>query len=847
METGAGVEHVEAGAAFGAALRRRRLAAGLTQEQLAERAGLGVRTVQALEEGENRPRRETLRRLAGALELSGAQRGRLAAAAQRGRIATAVPPAPPPAPRPGAALRLVPPVPPAPRPRPGAPPTNLPLPLTSFVGREPELAAVGAALAAHRLVTLTGPGGVGKTRLALRVAAGALGEHPDGVWLAELGGLADPGLVPQAVAAAAGVREEPGRPLAATLAEALRPRRVLVVLDNCEHLLDACAVLTEALLGACPGVRVLATSRAPLGAGGEALCPVPPLRLPPAGDGAPGAPAPAPAQLAQSEAVRLFADRAAAARPGFAVTAENAAAVAQVCRRLDGLPLAIELAAARVRALAVGDLAAQLEDRFRLLTGGGRAAPPRLRTLRAAVDWSYALLTQPERALFARLSVFAGGFSLAAAEAVGADPPDPGAAAGAGGGGVAGHAVLGLLLGLVDQSLVVAEPLTDGSTRYRLLETLRQYAREALEASGTAEAVRERHAAHFLAAVEAAVEAGVLPRLGPEQAAAPPRFGPGRAAVRRRLGAARHDLRAALAWLLERGDGERGLRLALALVPFWGEYSQREGERWLEELLARSGGAPAQRVGATAAAGHLAWRRGDYGRALALYEAAVALAREQGERRVLAAALGSLAAAMSRAGGEPGRAAALLGEGLALHRALGDERGIASALLTLGLLAHDQGEPARAVALVEEGLALARRLGPGAGPIALGLRNLGLLAYLQGQPERAEGLTRQALALHHDQAQARGMVWGLATLALVASARGRAGRAARLFGAAERLFGYSRPMDVPPRYRDDYDRAVGAARARLGEAAFAGAWAAGRAMALEDAVAYALADAPDDA
>jgi predicted ATPase len=713
-------------------------------------------------------------------------------------------------------------------------PHNLPLQLTSFVGRERELGEVARRLGAARLVTLTGPGGVGKTRLALQAAAAAQEAHPDGVWLVELGGLADPSLVPQAVAAAAGVQEEPGRPLAAALADALRPKRLLLVLDNCEHLAGACARLAAALLLACPGVRVLATSRAPLGAGGEALSPVPPLGLPPAGDGAPGAPAPAPARLTQSEAVRLFAERAAAARPGFAVTAENAAAVARICRRLDGLPLALELAAARVRALAVGDVAALLEDRFRLLTGGSRAAPPRLRTLRAAVDWSHALLTAPERALFARLSVFAGGFSLAAAEAVGAE---------------SGPAVLGLLLGLVDQSLVVAEPLPDGTTRYRLLETLRQYAREALEASGGAEAARARHAAHFLAAVEAAD----APPLGPAPAATAPLWGPEQAAVWRRLGAARDDLRAALGWLLERGDGAAGLRLALALAPFWRGYSQREGERWLEALLARGGGAPAAlRAGATAAAGRLAAWRGDHARARALFEAAVPLAREQGDRRVLAAALGGLGQSVGAAGRPPGRAAALLGESLALHRELGDERGVAGALYALGMLAHFQGQPARAVAHLEEGLAHSRRLGLGAGLIDLGLFNLGLLAYLQGQPDRAEGLARQALALRRDLAQAVGKPVGkpggigvcLALLAGVASAQGRAGRAARLFGAAERGAESLQQKVVIPQYRDDYDRAVAAARARLGEDAFAAAWAAGRAMAPEDAVAYAMADAP---
>jgi non-specific serine/threonine protein kinase len=528
--------------------------------------------------------------------------------------------------------------------------------------------------------------------------------------------------------------------------------------------------------------------------------------------------------------VRLFAERAAAARPGFALTAETAGAVARICRRLDGLPLALELAAARVRALAVPDLDARLEDRLRLLTGGSRTAPPRLQSLRAAVDWSYDLLTGLERALFARLSVFAGGFTLAAAEAVGADPPDPGDQRGA---GVAGPDVLGPLLGLVDQSLVVAEPLPDGTTRYRLLETLRQYAQEALEAGGGAEAARERHAAHFLAAAEAMAR---------------PRSGPAYAAARGPLPAERDNLRAALAWRLARGDGEGALRLAVALMPFWRVYAKGEGQRWLEAALARGGGAPAAlRAVATWAAGFLAWRRGDQDHALALLEAAVALAREQGDRHALAVALDSLAWAVGTgARSDPGRAATLLGESVALLRELGDERGVAATLSALGIAVHFRGEPERAVALVEEGIALGRRLPDGAGPTALGLRRLGVLAYLQGRPVRAAGLLRQALGRIRDLGWPGEVALCLTYLAMLAGARGRAARAARLFGAAERL-DESVQQDVAPpgfRFRDDYDRRVAAARAALGEEAFAAAWAAGRAMALEDAVAFALAAAP---
>jgi predicted ATPase len=337
-------------------------------------------------------------------------------------------------------------------------PHNLPLQVTGFVGRERELGEVTRLLAAERLVTLTGPGGTGKTRIALQVAADVLDAYPGGVWLAELAALADPALVPQAVAAAVGVREEPGRPLLATLTDALRPKRLLLVLDNCEHLVEACARLAEAVLRAGPGVTLLATSREPLGIAGEVTWPVPPLRVPApetverlVATGADLATAPA-----EFEAVRLFAARATAAAPAFRLSAATARTVAEVCRRLDGLPLAIELAAARLRVLPVGQVLARLEDRFRLLTGGHRTALPRQQTLRAAVDWSYDLLTVHERALFNRLSVFAGGWTLEAAEAVCA------------GEGIAADGVLELLSRLVDRSLVVvdAQPLADGSGRY---------------------------------------------------------------------------------------------------------------------------------------------------------------------------------------------------------------------------------------------------------------------------------------------------------------------------------------------------------------------------------------------
>jgi predicted ATPase len=448
-------------------------------------------------------------------------------------------------------------------------PHNLPLQPTSFVGREAELAAVRELLARHRLVTLTGPGGTGKTRLALQVAADVLPEYPDGVWLAELAGLADPALVPPAVAAAAGVREAPGWPVLAALTEALRPRRVLLLLENCEHLVEACARLAEALLRACPDVRLLATSREPLRLSGEQAFPVPPLALPAAGARA------AAEALARYAAVALFVERAASVRPGFALTGANAAAVAAICARLDGLPLALELAAARSRLLPPAALLARLEGGpagtpLRLLSGGARDLPARQQTLRGAITWSHDLLAPDEQRLFRRFGVFAGGCALEAAEAVCGPDGDP---------GTDPLAPLDGLASLVDKSLLRQEEQPDGAPRLAMLETVREYALERLAASGEAPAIGRRHAAYYLALAEQAE-----PHLQMSDQVA--ELGGAReAAWLERLEAEHANLRAALRWWEARASraraspGDRGP---------WGGWSgwsrrghRREGRGWL--------------------------------------------------------------------------------------------------------------------------------------------------------------------------------------------------------------------------------------------------------------------------
>ena len=419
---------------------------------------------------------------------------------------------------------------------------NLPTSLSSFVGRERELADVQARLAGARLLTLTGVGGCGKTRLALEVARAVLDRYADGVWLVELAELANAALVPQTVAAVFNLREMVGQPITTALATILRGRSLLLVIDNCEHLIDGCAQLVDALLCACPELRVLATSREALGITGEIgwrvpSLPVPdPQQLPPF------------SELQQNPAVRLFVERAAAVQPQFGLTERNAAAVAQVCQHLDGLPLALELAAARIEALTVDQLAARLDQRFRLLTGGNRTALPRQQTLHATLDWSYDLLSEPEPRLFNRLSVFAGGWTLEAAEAVcageGSEPED----------------VLDLLLRLVRKSLVIAEESGEGAARYRLLETLRQYAHERLMAAGETETVRRRHASYYLMLVDDG-EPSMWEQMW----------------LRRWL-TELDNLRATMRWLNESNAVEDAVRLGGRLWPMWvrGACSQKD-------------------------------------------------------------------------------------------------------------------------------------------------------------------------------------------------------------------------------------------------------------------------------
>jgi predicted ATPase/DNA-binding CsgD family transcriptional regulator len=684
-------------------------------------------------------------------------------------------------------------------------PGNLPASLTSFIGREREIGEIVRFIAECRLLTLTGEGGCGKSRLALETARVVLEQFADGAWIVELAALSDVGLVPQAVAKALKVPEQARIPMSETLARALRPRVMLLVLDNCEHLLGACAQLANDLLRECPGLHMLATSREPLGVPGEMLWRVPSLSMPDLGH------LPPPDQLGQFEAARLFAERARNMRPEFRITAGNARAVAQTCRQLDGMPLAIELAAARVRTLTVEQIAARLDDRFRLLTGGGPVVLPRHQTLRATMDWSYDLLSETERLVLRRLSVFARGWSLEAAEAVCS-------------GDIEAAGVLDLLTRLVDKSLVIAETHAR-EARYRMLETVRQYAWGKLLASGEMANTRMRHRDWYLQLAERA-----NPRLRGTESRA----------WRDRLEIEHDNLRAALEWSrTEEGGAEAALRLAVALRWFWflqGHWNEARG--WFEGALARSGDAPASAlVKPLASAAYYAYRHGDYERTTALCEKGVALCRQLGNTEThswFLHYLGFAAAAL----GDYARAASLHEEGLALSRESGDKSLMGFGLAQLGRTAWRQGDLERAGALSNDGLVLGKEV-EDKWVIAYALCNLGAVALDQSEYEQAAVLFAEGLARCEEVGDRLDTKRCLEGLAGVACFRGHYERAARLFGAAQILRELSVQLPEPPADRAQYDRYVVALRARFDETSLAAAWAEGRAMTPEEAIAYA--------
>jgi predicted ATPase/DNA-binding SARP family transcriptional activator len=688
---------------------------------------------------------------------------------------------------------------------------NLPSQVTSFIGREAQLADLRQALPSARLLTLTGPGGCGKTRLAVELAAASLPDYADGVWLVALEPLRDPALVPQAVAEAVGLQMASDQPASRLLSAALRPKQLLLLLDSCEHLVAACRQLAEQLLHDCPHLTIVATSREMLRVAGEVVRQVPPLSAP-SGRGA------TPDQLLAYEGIRLFVERASVVRAGFALSARNAPAVVAICRQLDNMPLALELAAARVRHLDVETIAARLDDRFSLLTEGGAEAPRRQR-LRAAIDWSYALLGEDERACFRRLAVFAGGFTLQAAEEVAAEP------------GVHRDDVpstVDLLTQLIDKSLVIAEQHDEGM-RYRLLETMRAYARDQLAQSGEAAAVGDRHAAFFLWLAEQAE--GRL--LGDDQVA-----------WLNRLAADHANLRAAIDWATEQGGVAAALRLVTALRYFWrvrGYYA--EGIELLQDLLAHPMLAASTTVRARGlnAAGYLEFVRGQQTRARELLEEALSTGRALDDGHVVAFALRYLSA-LAYAGQTYAEARTHGEESLAIYRSLGASNDVAGSSMYLADVALAQGDDDRAEALYAESAAILRMR---RNSIALPypLRHLGYLALRRRQPGRAAALCEESLQLNLAVSDQQGVAACLVGLAASVTAQERFELAAELLGQAEMrleaLHSRLLPFD-----RAQHELVRQAVADRLGAAEFASAGAAGRARTIEQLLAEIKA-APD--
>lgn len=635
------------------------------------------------------------------------------------------------------------------------PPNNLPAYLNSFVGRDRDLAEVTALLCDARLVSLTGTVGVGKSRLAVQVAAAVRYDYPDGVWLVQLAALSDARLVPSVVAGALSLRERPDRPMVDALVDAVRSRRILLLLDNAEHLLEACAALTEVLLASCPDLHILVTSRRRFGIPGERVWPVPSLTIPPIEFSTDLD------RFSQCDAVSLFLDRARENRPSFILTPENAPSLREVCRQLDGIPLAIELAAARMRVLTVGQVAERLSDCFTVLGSGSDSPPSRHRTLRGTMDWSYDLLGEREQTLLRRLAVFAGGCTLEAVEEV------------CSGGEVGSGDVLDVLATLVDYSLLVIQK-QGMAMRYRLLEPLRQYAMGKLQQAGEEEQLRRRHA-EWCESLARKLERILT---GPQQTAALDR-----------LEVDHDNLRVALHWLRERDDGEPGLQLVASLCRFWWLHGHwTEGRRWLETMLDRTlgDGGGLIRAKALSGAGVLAYSQGDPARASILHQEALALYREAGDLRGMGIALHGLGrvahyrADFSGAGG-------LYAESLTLRRELHDPMGIAICLLSVASVERDQGNYDRAARLADESLELYRDLADNWGE-AMALDLLGQVARVRGKYQEAERLYEESLELYRELGDTRGVAINVDNLARIALDGGDLTRAEALHEECLRLY-----------------------------------------------------------
>jgi predicted ATPase len=727
-------------------------------------------------------------------------------------------------------------------------PNNLPVQLTSFIGRSSEIDDVKGLLAKERLVTLTGPSGSGKTRLALQVAAEMIEQFPDGVFFVGLATITDPGLVISTIAQSLGIPEIPGRSILARLQDDLQMKTLLLLLDNFEQVIAAAPLVGE-LLVTCIGLKILVTSREGLRISGEHEYPVPPLALPELTQ------LPSPESLSQYAAVELFIQRAKAVKPDFRVTIDTAPAVAEICYWLDGLPLAIELAAARIRLLPPRAMLARLDlgGGLDFLTGGARDLPTRQQTLRNAITWSYDLLNENEQILFRRLSIFIGGCTIDAVEAVAGDHPAP-------------ISVLDRLGSLLDKSLLQEVEGTNSESRFMMLETLREFGLEQLEASGEQDTICRRHANFFLALAEQA-EARL------ESA--------GQVAWINRLEEEHDNLRAALEWSkTAEGTAETCLRLAGTLGLFWEAHGYfSEGRERLAAILLTdpAQGRTAERAKLLARAAELAYRQSDYPATTSFARESLAIYREIGDKQGTASALIKLGNAATEMGdlgtasgfleealmtwreiddrhgtasalislgwvalrsGDYPLAQARLGEALALSRELGDTRSIGFELSGLGEIAMRQGDTRRATQLVEESLELRRQLGNKWG-IGVSLGISGWVAMREGNWERAIERLGESLEVRREIGDQSGSAWCLERLADIAQAQGQNEKAVRLFGAGAALRTSIRSV-IDPADKAEYESKINALRAELGEEHFTATWNEGRALTLEQAIVYML-------
>jgi predicted ATPase/transcriptional regulator with XRE-family HTH domain len=777
---------------FGYWLRLKRKALDLTREALADRVGCSVSMIRKLEDEERHPSAQIAELLAEIFKIPPTERPaflRFARGDWRSAPSLGDEEAP---------WRVSTPA------LPQQPRSSLPATFTSLIGRDKDIAAVHDYLTNPdiRLVTLIGAPGIGKTRLSIASARESLADFPDGVFFVALAPLDQPSLIPSAISQALGYIEKNNLSPGERLIEGIGNKRMLLVLDNSEHLIEDVAPLVASLLSACSRLKILTTSREALGIPGEWLYSVPALDMPKDYSIVDME------TISEFPALVLFAERARAARSDFALNAENIRAVASICSQLDGLPLAIELIAVRVKTLSIEQIAARLDDRFALLTSGSRVASSRQQTLRATLDWSHELLTETERELFRQLSVFVGGFTLEALESVAHLDSD--------------QSILDALSRLVDKSLLLVEQ--QDQPRYRFLEPIRQYARDKLNETRESSLIQDRHLHYYLRVAEEAE---------------PYLFGIEQHDWKNRLEWDHDNLRVALAWSLESNQIEAGLKMAGALAWFWHNKGHlSEGNLWLEKTLASGSGIEGkERAKALRASSILSTGSGDYIRARAFAESSIKLYREMGDNRGAGLVLADLGASLHW-GSKEEEAIESLEESLHLLRATGERWEIAYALLWLGDTRFRMGDMERAATSWEESLRLTRELGD---PylIAWSLGGLADVTRLRADYKRATGMFRESLSLYLSSGSKFGPPFSLEALALVAVALGNAKRAARLWGAAS-AWRETINQPLPPTYQRDYAASVTQARTQLGEEVYASAWSEGRAMSPEQAVALAL-------